>query len=231
LIFRTIRRIHKKIRPSHWTNFATISFSQNGEDTMLLGIFSRVTDGFFVDVGAHHPFRFSNTFLLYRRGWSGINIDALPGTKQRFSRARPRDLTIEMGVSKKPASLTYWAFEEPAYNTFDETLGNQRVQESVSKLIERTIIPTLPLADILDKHVEDRKTIDLLTVDVEGFDLQVLESNDWNRFRPKIVLCEVLGAGFDEMVRDPVYAYMTSIGYSLQSKLNTTAVFARDDSK
>ena len=55
--------------------------------------------GFYVDVGAHHPIRFSNTFRLYRKGWRGLNIDANPGSMKRFHHTRPRDINIEAAVS------------------------------------------------------------------------------------------------------------------------------------
>lgn len=209
-------------------NFAQLTFSQNGEDVMLSNMFSRSRKGFFIDVGAHHPFRFSNTYLLYRQGWSGINIDALPGTKKLFEQYRPRDITIEMGVSDVPGSLTYWSFEEPAYNTFEKDLAEERSTTGVSRLIKKTLIQALPLRDILSDYIHGSQPIDFLTVDVEGFDLKVLRSNDWNRYRPRIILCELLGVQLDEITLDEVYVFMQSVGYSLQSKLNMTAVFATD---
>jgi hypothetical protein len=57
--------------------------------------------GFYIDVGAHHPFRYSNTHMLYRRGWRGINIDPIPGAKIAFDRFRPGDINLEMGVGCK----------------------------------------------------------------------------------------------------------------------------------
>lgn len=110
MLFRVFRKINRTINSNSWMNFAQLTFSQNGEDIMLANMFSRSRKGFFIDVGAHHPFRFSNTYLLYRQGWAGINIDALPGAKKLFEHYRPRDITIEMGVSDVPGSLTYWSF-------------------------------------------------------------------------------------------------------------------------
>ena len=228
MLFRAFRKINRTINSNSWMNFAQLTFSQNGEDVMLSNMFSRLRKGFFIDVGAHHPFRFSNTYLLYRRGWSGINIDALPGTKKLFEQYRPRDITIEMGVSDVPGSLTYWSFEEPAYNTFEQSLGEERSTTGVSRLVEKKLIQALPLCNILNDCVHGSQPIDLLTIDVEGFDLKVLRSNDWNRYRPRIVLCEVLGVQFHEITLDEVYVFMQSVGYSLQSKLNMTAVFATD---
>ena len=80
------------------TRFATKSYSQEGEDLLLRRIFEHQKIGFYVDVGAHHPFRFSNTYLLYKRGWRGINIDAMPGSMRLFRKFRPRDTNIECGV-------------------------------------------------------------------------------------------------------------------------------------
>lgn len=196
---------------------------------MLRRLFRGIDRGFYVDVGAHHPYRFSNTYLLYRRGWHGLNIDALPGTKLLFDRCRPRDQTIEVGVSTHRGSLTYWSFEEPAFNTFDEALGRERVRRGVSRLIDRQAVATLPLSEILAKNITTDRSIDLLTVDVEGLDLQVLQSNDWHRYRPGVVLCEVLASDLDETAGDEVYAFMLSVGYRLRSKLYTTAVFQTNE--
>src|SRR5690349_18351333 len=80
----------------HWRR----SYSQEGEDMVLRRVFEHKAHGFYVDVGAHHPMRFSNTYFFYRRGWRGINIDARPGSKREFDRARPRDINVECGVAQ-----------------------------------------------------------------------------------------------------------------------------------
>src|ERR1700733_13651528 len=78
------------------------SHSQEGEDRVLASLLLKAhggilpSSGFYVDVGAHDPFRFSNTYFFYRRGWSGINIDAMPGSMRRFISHRPRDLNLEL---------------------------------------------------------------------------------------------------------------------------------------
>jgi len=96
------------------------SFSQEGEDMILQRIFSGKNDGFFVDVGAHHPTRFSNTYLFYLKGWRGINIDAAPGSMTAFRKVRPADINIECPVSDKSDIATFYIFNEPALNTFSE---------------------------------------------------------------------------------------------------------------
>lgn len=73
-------------------------YSQEGEERILERLFKGKTNGFYVDCGANHPIRYSNTYRLYRKGWRGIVIDALPGTEKIYSRIRPRDIVVESGV-------------------------------------------------------------------------------------------------------------------------------------
>ncbi len=75
------------------------SYSIEGEDRIVRSLFWEKRDtGFYVDVGAHHPFRFSNTYLFYTQGWRGINIDATPGSMRAFKKHRPRDINLEIGI-------------------------------------------------------------------------------------------------------------------------------------
>ena len=99
------------------------AWSQEGEDLILARYFESVPRGFFVDVGAHHPFRFSNTCLLYKQGWRGVNIDAMPGSMGPFRRARPRDINLEIGIGTQTGIAHYFVFNEPALNTFDPELA------------------------------------------------------------------------------------------------------------
>ena len=79
--------------------YVKTTFSQNGEDSVLLRIFDNKNDGFYVDIGAFHPICYSNTYALYKKGWRGINIDATPGSMFLFNKIRPRDINIETGIS------------------------------------------------------------------------------------------------------------------------------------
>ena len=88
--------------------YGRLSYSQEGEDLVLHRLFEGQATGIYVDVGAHHPFRFSNTCLLHTRGWRGINIDATPGSMAQFQRFRPRDVNLELGVAAEPAELEFF---------------------------------------------------------------------------------------------------------------------------
>jgi FkbM family methyltransferase len=199
-----------------------ILFSQEGEDAVLERVFPGVLNGFYVDIGAHHPQRFSNTYVFYLKGWRGINVDPLPGSKQRFDILRKRDINLEVGVSDVHQELVYYSFKEPALNTFDPG-----VAEGLSSLlISETRIQMYTLCELLDQYLPAGQVIDFLSIDVEGLDLQVLRSNDWSRYRPTYVLAESLGMrDVSSVLQSPLNAYMVSQGYSLFAKCVNTLFF------
>jgi FkbM family methyltransferase len=203
------------------------SFAQEGEDKILARYFETHPRGSFVDVGAHDPLRFSNTYLFYRRGWRGVNIDAMPGSMRLFEKYRPGDRNIEVGVGRVPSDLPFYVFQEPALNSFDAELSLRRKTDG-SRLLDIVNVPIRPLADILSPHLHLLVEPSFLTIDVEGRDLDVLQSNDWRTFRPTIVLAECLGATVESAVRSAVTEFMRSHGYSFVAKTLNTGFYLRD---
>lgn len=209
-----------------WDRWQATSWSQEGEDRILFRIFERQVNGFYVDVGAHHPKRFSNTYLFYRRGWRGINIDAMPGSMGAFRRARSRDINLECGVGQSEETLTYHIFSDPALNGFSEELSKNRHNANTgASMIETRQVQVRPLADILGEHVEVDQTIDFMSVDVEGLDLDVLQSNDWIRFRPKLILVEVLGSNWETLGSSEIAHFLSGLGYDIVAKCMNTIFF------
>lgn len=173
--------------------YGRYSYSQEGEDLILLKLFNFRKSGFYVDVGAHHPFRYSNTYLLYKSGWKGINIEPSKEAKAIFDRARRRDINLELGVTKKPGEKTMYVFEESALNTFDADRAKIVVTHKQSRLTMKTKVKTKSLELILSKYLPRGVNIDLLNIDVEGFENEVLKSNNWSKHSPDIICVESLG--------------------------------------
>jgi FkbM family methyltransferase len=214
-----------------WDPWRQISWSQEGEDQILRRIFERQSYGFYVDIGAHHPKRFSNTYLFYRKGWTGINVDAMPGSMQAFKKVRPRDINLEFGVGTKEGELDYYLFNEPALNGFSKELSERRhVAETPYKILEVVKVNVKPLSKILEEYKPHGQVIDFLNIDVEGLDLDVLRSNDWQRYRPKLVLIEVLGNSLRELGGSEIGKFMEGINYSVYAKCMNT-VFFKDNSR
>lgn len=198
-----------KIKSIFFDIYAMKSYSQGGEDIILRSIFGeKKTVGFYVDVGAHHPKRFSNTYHFYKKGWRGINIDAKPGCMELFRRIRPRDINLEFAISDKRQTLIYYCSNEPALNGFSKTLSIERNKKEEYKIIDELKIETLTLAKVLDAYLPSNITIDFLSVDVEGLDFQVLTSNDWSKYKPNVVLVEDLNFSFDNPDNSKIYKFL-----------------------
>lgn len=204
-------------------DIGTYYYAQYGEDIMLHRILSDLLGdptryrGVFVDVGAYHPVKYSNTYFFYKCGWRGINIDPRPGSMQLFEKIRPADINLELGVSDQEAVMTYYDLgEDSTMNTFSlqhlEALG-------MTKSIQRTVpVQTFRLSTLLDKHLTGN-SIDLLNIDAEGFDFEILQSNNWEKYRPLVICVELSPVKtINDILDTPTYLYLKGMGYDVYTK-------------
>jgi len=142
-----------------------------------------------------------------------------------FDRIRPRDINIETGVSDVAGNLDFHLFELSVYNTFDRELAKQFAK--ASKPIGIRQLPVQRLDMLLAKHLPEGQPIDLLTIDVEGLELNVLKSLDWQRYRPLLVALEVLEY---DLTKGPEQAapaaFMLEKRYRFLAKTENTLFFA-----
>ena len=206
---------------------ANQSYSQEGEDLILNRFLDNKKNGFYVDVGAHHPYRFSNTYFFYKRGWRGINIDAMPGSMQAFSELRPNDTNLEIGVGLKQTISTFYIFNEPALNTFSKVEAKRRNGMKGYCLIDEKDVEVKPMNSILAEYISKKQTIDFMSIDVEGRDLEVLLSNDWEKYRPNFLLVEDLQErSIEDIVTvSNLYQFLKNIKYQFISKSYNTLFF------
>lgn len=200
------------------------SYSQEGEDMVLRSLFFRQKEGFYVDVGAHHPQWYSNTKHFYDEGWRGINIDARPGTKELFDLERERDVNLELGIGQE-AKSTFYIYDDGAFNTFNLDLVQSRLKESNHGPIDEIQVDIEPLSSILSKYLPQNTAIDFISIDVEGKDLEVLKSNDWNLFRPRFVMVEAYSKDLADISTDKTYEYLRNKGYALVASTKNTLIF------
>ncbi|WP_242926562.1 FkbM family methyltransferase [Pontibacter vulgaris] len=213
-----LKRVYYKVKDFRYTK---ISYAQEGEDLLLERIFESKLQGFYIDVGAHHPKRFSNTYLFYKKGWRGINIDAMPNSMTSFNKIRPNDINLEAGISQVEQVLTYYMFPEPALNGFDKQMSESRDMP----IIDKKEVHTFPLHVVLDKYLPLDQEISFLSVDVEGYDLEVLQSNNWDKYRPLIVLVEILEAKVENIFETGIHKFLNSKGYVFYCKSPNTVFY------
>jgi FkbM family methyltransferase len=222
-----IVRMLRDLRAWLFDRYAQRSYSQEGEDMILRRLFDGRHKGLYVDVGAHHPMRFSNTYFFYRQGWRGINIEPNPDAAPVFRLLRRRDIHVQAGVGAATSVMRYWCFDEPALNTFDEALMRERVSRTHYRVLESRMVAVDRLDSILGRYLPGNQKIDFMSIDVEGRDLQVLQSNDWARFRPTFVLVEALGWQLQSATSHPVDLFMRGVGYAMVAKTLNTLIYGQ----
>jgi hypothetical protein len=161
-------------------------------------------------------------------GWTGVNVDANPGLKVFFDKLRPKDVNVEIGISNRKLDLEYYSFKETALNTFSPELAKTYINGGW-ELKEKIIIHTISLLQLFENYLSPFTTIDFLTMDIEGLELEALQSNDWNRFRPKLLLVEILDFEIEKYQDNPILMFLKSKDYSLIAKTKNT-VFFEDNS-
>jgi FkbM family methyltransferase len=224
-----IGRKRKHDPPVARSDYGIVSYSQEGEDVVLRR-FVGEKPGFYVDIGAHHPQRFSNTYYYYLLGWRGLNVDADPDLIEEFKSLRPRDRSVACGVGNKNETLTFYVFNERAINTFDRKVAEARLKLDKSwKIIEEKRIEVVTTATLLDRYLPKRQKIDFMSIDVEGKDMEALTSNDWERYRPRFLLVECYAPGGSDKVYARTTAYMLKHRYKPVAKTIFTAIYADED--
>lgn len=183
MIEKTIEKVKR-----HLAKKPNISFARSGDDIQLMQLIREKTPGAYVDVGCWYPKQSSNTYYFYQRKWKGICIDPNPELIDVYKRVRPKDLFINAGIGPSGQSLDYYMFKESSMNTFSEDFYEK--YKAHSPLLKKIQIPLVSLKEVLDKHLDKNDRLDFFDIDVEGFDLEVLKTNDWDKYRPKIIVIE-----------------------------------------
>lgn len=164
-----------------------ITYAQYNEDVILSTLMDDVQSGFYVDVGASYPTIDSVTRMFYDKGWSGINIEPIRSVHGLLEEERPRDINLNCGVGKIAGTYNFREYlKSPGHSTFDE---HQKRDTANKKLLYKDYsVEVRPLQQILlDNKVGH---IHFLKIDVEGYEYQVIESNDWIKYRPEIICIE-----------------------------------------
>jgi FkbM family methyltransferase len=190
---------------------ASLNYSQTGEDAIIRSLLDETTPGVYVDVGCHHPIRSSNTLSLYLHGWRGVNIDANPRLIERFKAMRRRDIAVCAAISDVEQELVFHEFEDELVSTLSAEVLPEW-QGKWKKAGER-LVRTRTLDAVLREQLAPDTGIDLLSVDVEGHDLNVLRSIDLDHYRPKLIIVEMHRLDLARIEENPVNRHLAGNGF------------------
>jgi FkbM family methyltransferase len=165
-----------------------VSYAQNFEDIMLWRALGTQTPGFYIDIGALSPDFDSVTRAFYERGWRGLNVEPNPAFFAEFEKARPRDVNLQVAVSDVPGTAVMHFLSSPGLSTLDTTIAERHIASGLTSFTRE--VETITLAKLWREHVTEGQSVHFLKIDVEGMEASVLRSNDWERYRPWVIVVE-----------------------------------------
>ena len=198
-------------------------YSCFGEDIFIMDFFEKDNKGFYVDVGSYHPFFWNNTYLLYKKKWNGINIDANPLSIELFDIARKDDYNFNLAVTnqKKNKIKLFYRRKMNVLNTTDESFAKKNFPNGY----ESKEIDCLSLNNILAKTNFKNKIIDFLNVDVENTEIDVLESLDFNIYKPRLICVEIHIENPNSLKSNSTYKFLDEKGYKIVWKKEYSYIF------
>ena len=192
-----------------------------GEDLEIIKLTKHINKGFYVDAGCYHPLHLNNTYLLYKRNWNGMNIDLSKFSIDLFNYMRPDDVNINSAVTNNDGeTIVFYQKKISQLSTIKKEVAKDRMQGSIK---ERKII-SQKLTTILNKSKFNKRKIDFLNIDLEGADLEALNSLDFNIYRPKIICIEITDSNIEIT---QTYKFLKNLKYNKvwSSRANINHIF------
>ena len=194
-----------------------IHLGEFGEDIFVRRFFKKLKKGLYIDVGSYHPIKGSLTYDLYKKNWSGVNIDLSKISIDLFKLSRPRDINIRAAITDFDGKTFY--YENSPINQQNSLKENSNAQ--------RIEIDCYKLNTILDKH--EIKKIDYLNVDAEGNDFKVISTFNFNKFNPILVSIEFNDYNFYNLINSDIHILMERNNYKLVSKFGVTCFYTKKE--
>ena len=208
------------------------SYSFGGCDLLIDYIFKSKKNGLYLDVGCQHPVSNNNTYLLYKRGWNGINIDLDPKNIRLFNLERPNDINICKCISSDNSEKDLFFFHPGSpINSLEKSTIKDKTNFSLKK------IKTYTLNSILKNY--ETRDIDYFNLDVEGHEIDILKDFDIKYFKPKVISVEFIDYQMKELefknnninrvLESDLYKYFISNDYYFVNWSHADLIFVHKD--
>ena len=215
--FRTrIRRIRKFLTRKYFEKIL-YSHSQYGEDLIIDNFFKKKQFGVYMDIGANDPNILSSTKRFYLKGWRGVNVEPDSTVFKQLVKHRSCDQNLNIGIGL-PGEQIFYKMNPSTLSTFCENIANDAVKNGY-QIISKANVTLKPLSQVISDSFGETQ-IDFLSLDVEGYEIVVLMTNDWKRFRPTLLLVEI------NRNKKEIYDYLLEQNYQEIFTNGTNSIFA-----
>ncbi|MFS0738641.1 FkbM family methyltransferase [Sphingomonas sp. 1P06PA] len=204
----------------------TGTYAQHGEDRVLLKKCGR--SGRYLDIGANHPFLISNTYLLYESGWRGVTVEPIRSLAAMQRRWRPGDTCINAAIGSAGTALHFYELYPDVLSTLERSTAAEIEARGDGIVIADYDVPIISGREVVERHFADQE-VDLLSIDVEGAEMSVLESFDFSVFRPRYILIEHKSFIADDDNAGRRGAFIESLGYVEDVVLGANTLYRRGD--
>jgi len=208
------------------------SFSQSGEDLIVDFLFGAIgmVNPTYIDIGAYHPYEYSNTALLYSKGSRGLNIEPNPENFKLFLTERPEDINLNIGIGIKPTLLDYYQMDAPTLNTFSKDEAESFVKDHGHKIFKTTKIKVNNLDNVINEYLKG-KFPDFMSLDIEALDMLILKSIDFDESYPVIICVETIsysnsGSGLKNKV---LIEFLENKGYMVYGDTYINTIFIKKE--
>ena len=227
------------IKKIYYEKYTKKSYSISNVDLIIDRMFSKVEKGVFIDLGCNHPIKFNNTYLLYKRGWRGINIDLDKESIDEFNKIRDKDYNVQSLISTNigEEKEIYYYHSRSAINTLSrELLEHRNTKKDSIKILKET---TNTLENIIEKSPFKNQKINLLSIDIENHEYEALKNFNFAKFRIYVIVIEIhdlrqkkleiYNQSLDFVVNSKIYKLLTNNSYKLVNWVNSDFVFVQED--
>ncbi|MDC2989896.1 FkbM family methyltransferase [Candidatus Pelagibacter sp.] len=227
------------LKKIYYSKYTKKSYSISNVDLIIDRMFANKKSGNFIDLGCNHPIKFNNTYLLYKRGWRGLNIDLDETSINEFNKIRKFDFNVQALISNSSnqSKKVYFYHKRSAINTVsDQLIKYRKSKKSDYKIIEQK---TKTLNEIIDNSPLKDKNIDLLSIDIENHEYEVLENFDFKKYKIDVIVTEchdlgqnkleIYNQNIENIINNKLYNHLVSNNYKLINWVNSDLIFVRNN--
>ena len=229
----------KILKELYYNKYSKKSFSISSVDLIIGRLFSNFNCGIYLDIGCNHPIKYNNTYLLYKKGWKGINVDLDSESIKQFNLMRKNDHNVNALVTSKDNEEKdlYFYHKRSAINTISKDLAEKRQ----TKPINIKKLKGLSINTLIEKSPFQGKKINLLSIDIENYEYEALKEFNFNKYNIDVIVSEVTDLdsstlelynnSLETVTGSKIYDLLTRNNYKLINWVNSDLVFINKKSK